>query len=61
MPDIKKEWYHSKTIWVNIIAMIVILIQAYAGFVVSAEEQAAVIVIINLLLRAITKTQLETK
>ena len=55
MPD-TKEWYHSKTIWVNIIAMIAILLQAVFGFLVTPEEQMAVIVIVNLLLRAITKT-----
>ena len=52
--DNAKPWYYSKTLWVNLIAMIALLIQAVIGFTISPEEQAAFIVIINLILRAVT-------
>ena len=54
-----KKWYRSKTLWVNIIAMGAMLAQSFYGFVIAPEEQAAIIVIINLVLRAITKEGLE--
>ena len=50
----KKEWWKSKTLWINLIAMVVLIIQAFTGFIILLEEQAAIIIIINLILRAIT-------
>jgi hypothetical protein len=54
-----KEWYRSKTLWVNVIALIAMIVQANYGFIIAPEEQIAVITIVNLILRAITKTGLE--
>jgi len=54
-----KEWYRSKTLWVNVIALVAMIIQANYGFIIAPEEQAAVIVVVNLVMRAITKTGLE--
>jgi hypothetical protein len=54
LSDTKKPWYLSKTLWVNIIAFAVLLIQVNTGFVISPEEQAAIIVLVNLILRAVT-------
>jgi len=56
-----KKFYESKTFWVNIIAMVALIIQAKYGFVVAPEEQVAALAIINLVLRAITKKPLELK
>jgi len=56
-----KKFYESKTFWVNIIAMVALVIQEKYGFVIAPEEQVAVIAIINLVLRAITKKPLELK
>ena len=62
MPDTNiKEWWKSKTIWVNLIAALAIIIQLFTGFVVTAEEQAAAIIVINLFLRVITNTELKFK
>lgn len=58
MVDTKKFW-ESKTLWVNIIAMVALVIQAKYGFIIAPEEQAAGLVLINLVLRAITKKPLE--
>jgi hypothetical protein len=54
-----KEWWKSKTLWVNVIALIAMIVQANYGFIIAPEEQIAVITIVNLILRAITKTGLE--
>ncbi len=51
-----KPWYVSKTLWVNVIAMIAMLVQTKVGFVIDAETQAALLIVINLVLRIITKT-----
>ena len=54
-----KKWYKSKTIWVNVITLVALFAQMQFGFLLSGEEQAAIVVIINLVLRAITKSGLE--
>ena len=53
-----KKWYSSKTLWVNAIAMLAILVQSQTEFVINPEEQAGILVVINLILRAITKESL---
>jgi hypothetical protein len=50
-----KPWYLSKTIWANIVAAIGLILNSQAP-VVSGEELAAFIVVINLILRMVTKT-----
>ena len=54
-----KKWYMSKTLWINAIALAALLAQTNTGFIISVEEQGAIIIIINLILRAITKEELE--
>jgi hypothetical protein len=49
-----KAWYLSKTLWVNAIALIAIIAQGATGFVIALEAQAGLLVIVNLILRAIT-------
>jgi len=55
-----KKWWKSKTVWINIIALMALIAQASTEFVIAPEEQAALIVIINLILRVITKEGLKT-
>ena len=55
-----KPWYQSRTLWVNLIVIIAILVQSQTSFVIEPEAQAALVVVINLILRAITKTGLTT-
>jgi hypothetical protein len=55
-----KTWYLSKTLWVNIIAAIALLVQTQTGFIVDAEAQAGILAVINLILRLITSTGLTT-
>lgn len=53
-----KKWYHSKTLWVNTIAIVAIIAQAHYGFVINPEEQVGLLAIVNLILRAVTKEPL---
>ena len=50
---------HSKTLWVNAIAMIALLLQSKLGFVLDAEAQAAALTLINLVLRFFTSKPLK--
>lgn len=53
-----KAWYKSKTVWVNIIALVAI-IASYFGLNITEEEQlaiaTAILAIVNIALRFITK------
>ena len=51
-----KPWYTSKTLWVNAIAFVALVVQSFGtGFVIGAEEQVGILAVINILLRIITK------
>ncbi len=50
-----KEWWRSKTLWVNIIAVLVIVVQGLTGFVITPEAQAGILAILNLILRLQTE------
>ena len=58
-----KKWYHSKTIWSNLIGIIVIIISTVAANDDIAQEvmtaEASILAIINLILRIVTKQGLE--
>lgn len=54
-----KQWYQSRTIWVNIVALLALLIQIQTKFIVNSTEQMAIIIVINLILRSITGSGLE--
>lgn len=54
-----KQWYQSKTVWVNIVALIALLVQIQTKFIINPTEQMAIITIINLILRSITGSGLE--
>jgi len=50
-----KKWIRSKTLWLNIIAIVAIILQTEYGFIVTPELELAALSMINLMLRAITK------
>jgi len=54
-----KQWYQSKTVWINIVALLALIIQIQTKFIISPTEQLAIITIINLILRSITGSGLE--
>ena len=54
----EKPFYLSKTLWLNILAMVAMLIQSRYGFIISIEEQAAISTMANIILRIFTKKEL---
>ena len=56
-----KKWYTSKTLWLNFLGVVVIVLQTQTGFVLSAELQTSVLAILNVVLRIITKEPINWK
>lgn len=55
-----KKWYQSKTMWVNIIATLAMIVQTYTGnVVIPVESQALILSLVNIALRFITKSGIE--
>lgn len=51
-----KKWYLSKTLWVNLLAVVAIILQGVTGNeVLPTEDQALLLGLINLILRIVTK------
>lgn len=51
-----KKWYHSKTLIANVLMGVAVLVQAVTGQDwLDVEVQGAIIIIVNLILRLITK------
>lgn len=59
MAEEKKKWYRSKTVIVNILVLLAMILQTQTGFIISPEEEIAVVTLINLVLRAITNQGIE--
>ena len=59
----KKKWYRSKVLWTNLICLVAIIISTVCANEEMAQEiltaEASILVIINLILRAVTKQGLE--
>ena len=59
----KKKFWKSKTLWSNIIGIVVILVSTVVANEELAQEiltaEASILAVINLILRAITKQGLE--
>jgi len=56
---VAKPLRKSKTFWVNLIALIALIVQTQTGFVVTPEEQTAIVVVVNMILRLVTKEKIE--
>jgi hypothetical protein len=50
-----KKITQSKTMIVNIIALIAIIIQSQTGTVIDIQTQAAIVAVVNVALRLVTK------
>jgi uncharacterized membrane protein len=57
----KKAWWKSKTLWVNLVAGLALLAQSQFGFVIDGELQGAILAVLNLALRLITKESVGLK
>lgn len=53
-----KTWYTSKTLWINALGVIAIVAQGIWGWVLDASTQATILLVINIILRAITKEEI---
>lgn len=49
-----KSAFRSKTLWVNIIAILAIVFKDYLGITLTVEETTAILAVINMFLRLIT-------
>ena len=56
-----KKYIKSKTLWVNIIAIVGIIVRAELGLTLTPEGEVAVLGLINLILRLITKEEIVWK
>ena len=52
IPVAKTVWYKNTALWINIVAIGVLILTTYFGIAVPAELQASIITVINLLLQA---------
>ena len=51
-----KKWYASKTLWINLLAMIAIVIQRqFEVDILDEEMQGSLLILIDVFLRCITK------
>ena len=60
MTNETKPFYNSKTMWINVIGIAAIIAQAQFGFIIDAQTQAAILAVVNMILRAVTKQPLST-
>lgn len=54
-----KKFWKSKTLWVNLVAVLALALQSATGYAVDPAVQAALLAVINAVLRLITKEKLE--
>ena len=54
-----KKWWASKSIWANVIMMVATVVNGQFDFVnIGMDAQAAILVVVNLVLRAVTKSEI---
>lgn len=53
-----KPWYLSRTLWLNFLAIAAMFVQSATGFAISPEEQAAILAVVNIFLRFLTKEEI---
>lgn len=54
-----KKFYQSKTLWVNLLGAVALFIQQEYGYAIPVETQGYALLLINALLRVITKEELK--
>lgn len=56
---ISKKWYASRTLYINLIAIILIVVQSSIGVeVIPVEYQSIIVALLNVLTRTITNTNI---
>ena len=56
-----KDWWKSKTLWINLIAVGSIIVRAEFGLVLIPEAEIIILAAINMILRKITKEKIVWK
>lgn len=51
-----KQWYESKTIWVNLIAVLGVFLSKHFGITITEEQTVTILGVLNIVLRFITKS-----
>ena len=54
-----KKFYKSKTVWLNVLALVGIFLSSYFDITLTSEQTGAILVVVNLILRVVTKQALE--
>jgi len=54
----KKPFFYSKTLWLNILAIVGLIWESYSGHVLTPELQGMILGAVNILLRLITKEEI---
>ena len=56
-----KKWFYSRTLWVNLLAIAALVAQSQFGFVLTPETQLSILAVLNVVLRVITKKEINWK
>ena len=54
-----KKWWLSKTLWVNLISIIAVILAGRTEFKISSEVQLQILAVINIILRLVTKEEIK--
>ena len=54
-----KKWWLSKTLWVNLISILAVVLANKTDINLSSEMQVQIIAVVNIILRLITRTELK--
>jgi len=54
-----KKFWESKTLWVNILAIVASILQMKFGWILTPATEGIILSIINLILRSITKDSID--
>jgi hypothetical protein len=56
--ETKKKFWLSRTFWLNIVAIVAMIIQAQLGWVMPPETQTTALALINMVLRLVTRSEI---
>ena len=56
---LNKKWYLSKTLWINVLSIVGILIQTKLGNpIIAPELEVTLLSVINIIIRTVTKSNI---
>ena len=51
----KKRWFHSRTLWVNFVSVVGLVVAGLSGFEITSEITGLALGGVNMILRLVTK------